>query len=119
MEKYHIYVIIAFLLGICIKLYDDFTDFENLKIPTFHTDILKMMIFMLNTIISIYDYRFSFIPIFAVLSSYVADKLKNTFINEFINKSLEKSIEHFKNTKIWNKLDSKLQIMIWINIFLN
>ncbi len=112
MSKYRIYILVAFILGICIKLYDDFKDFDNLEIPSIHTDILKMLILMLNTIVTLYDYRFSFIPITAVLASYIADKLKDTFVNEFVNKSLEKSIEYFKNTFIWDTLNPDMKQMI-------
>ena len=112
MLKYHIYILVAFILGISIKLYDDFTDFENLKIPSIYVDVLKMLIFMLNTIITLYDYRFSFIPIFAVLSSYLADKLRNTYFNDFMKQLTDNTIEYFKNSKLWNKLTPRLQSIV-------
>jgi hypothetical protein len=112
MAIYHIYIFVAFILGVSIKLYDDFKDFDNLEIPTIYTDILKMLVLVLNTIITLYDYRFSFIPISAVLASYIADKLKDTFVNEFVNKSLEKSIKYFKSTFIWNTLNPNVKQMI-------
>jgi hypothetical protein len=116
MDKYQspvfFYILVAFILGICIKLYDDFTDFDNLNIPSIHTDTLKMLIFMLNTIVTLYDYRFSFIPIFAVLASYVADKLKKTFVNDFVHKFLETSITKFKETTLWDKLNTDIKTMI-------
>jgi hypothetical protein len=112
MTKYYIYIIVAFILGICIKLYDDFTDFDNIQIPSIYTDTLKMLIFMMNTIVTLYDYRFSFIPIFAVLASYAADKLKDTFINEFVNNFLVTCISKFKQTNIWEKLNDDMKDMI-------
>ena len=112
MSKYHIYILVAFILGICIKLYDDFTDFDNLSVPSIYVDTLKMLIFLLNTVITLYDYRFSFIPIFAVLSSYLADKLKYTYFNNFMKEIINKFIEYFKNSKLWNKLNPKLHFIV-------
>lgn len=112
MSKYHIYILVAFILGICIKLYDDFTDFDNIEIPSFYIDILKMLIFLLNTIITLYDYRFSFIPILAVLSSYLADKLKKTSFNDYMIKKIDVCLKYIQNTKLWNKLTPKIQSMI-------
>lgn len=120
MEKYHIYVIIAFFLGICIKLYDDYTDFEDLNIPPFYIDILKMLIYILNTVLTLYDYRFSFIPIFAVLASYMADKLKKTKFTITMTDILKKNLNSLKKSTIFNKaitdiINNKLDITSYTN----
>jgi hypothetical protein len=112
MEKYHLYVIVAFMLGVCIKLYDDYTDFENLKIPRLHIDIFRMMIFILNTILTLGDYRFSFVPILAVIGSYIADSMKTQSFVKYMNHFIKYTIETFKNSSIWNKLSNLFKQII-------
>ena len=112
MEKYKLYVIVAFMLGICIKLYDDYTDFEDIKIPRIYIETFRMMIFMLNTILTMGDYRFSFIPILAVISSYIADMIKSAEFVKYMNNFIKNSLNLLKTTKLWKKLPNRLKQVV-------